>query len=982
MITKQWAYLSIGLLGILLTACFRPVPQSNPNLFIPTPNAISIPGNAVVITDAQGPNDEPGQKDLTQLAFVANELVAWSWDETDVWSGANTGDACTLFDTDDDGNANYSLCVQLGDSATGEAVFLGTILYSCGDARADRCTQPVDEVKSWLADDANNPCSVDIVNTDPFPSGDDAPNDTQAACDLNTVLPLMTVGTSEPDLINVCSYPSGRPNSDPSDCVAEPDSGFITVIKDATPDNTNTTFSFTLNGNPFTSITDSGQYSDSATPGSYTLAETLVAGWSLDSISCTSSRGSTLNESGADVNDGVTFTLNKGESWSCTFSNTKDLEPAKIIIEKVTDGGNATFSFSGDLGNFDITTVNTKGSYTAEGLNPGTYSVVENDLAAWQLVSSSCDNGDTPDAINLEAGDIITCTFTNTKLPAPGTIKIVKVVENGLGNDTFNFTSNTLPQNSFSITVTQDMESREFSGLSAGTYDVSETVPNGWELVSSECSDGSNPKQIRLADGESIVCTFTNRRIPEPSSITIKKVALGGNSFFLFESNIAGNFQLITSGGSAQRTFDVSAGTYSVVETPVPAGWELLSATCSDGSPVTAIKLDEGENITCTFTNEKVDLGSITIVKKTKNGDGVFTFNSSTLNASTFSLQTLNGTAQRVFEGLQTGVYDVSEDIKAGWDLESATCSDGSNPTAIMLAKNEEVTCTFINIRQPDPGTIKIVKHSIGGNGSFDFTGSLGSFNLTTSGGMASKSFSVIAGVKHTVAETVPSGWDLTSSSCSNGDSPSAVSAGENEEVVCTFVNTKEVLPSSITIIKMTENGNGSFDFTSSTLGSFRLTTIGGVDSKTFTNLSAGSYDVAETLPTDWELESANCDDGSSISQIDLSEGEHITCTFKNVMIRKGSITIKKIAYDFNGDFDFTSKTLGNFIISIQSSKGGGMASKTFDNLDAGTYDVTEKSETGWILKQITCSDGSDPSNIQLSPGENVTCTFVNVPDC
>ena len=729
-------------------------------------------------------------------------------------------------------------------------------------------------------------------------------------------------------------------------------------------------------------ITNSGQQSDGAASGNYTLAETQVAGWTLESISCTSSRGSTVNESGADVNDGVAFTLEKGESWSCTFINTKNIEPAKLIIEKVTDGGNATFSFSGDLGDFDITTTNGTGTHTTNNLSPGTYAISENDLAGWELVSSTCDNGDTPAAVMLESGDTVTCTFTNTKLPAPGTIKIVKVVENGLGNDRFSFTSNTLPQNNFNILVAQDMESREFTGLSAGTYDVAETVPAGWELVSSECSDGSNPNQIRLADNESIVCTFTNRRIPEPSSITIKKVAIGGDSFFLFESNIDGNFQLNTTNGTASQTFDVTAGTYSVVENPVPSGWELQDASCNDGSPVTAIKVDEGENIICTFTNERINLGSITIVKKSKNGDGTFTFNSNTLNANTFILQTLNGTAQRSFEGLQAGVYDVAEELQAGWSLESASCSDGSNPTAIMLAKNEEVTCTFTNVRQPDPGTIKIVKHSVGGNGSFDFTGSLGGFTLATSGGMASKSFSVVASVNHSISETVPTDWELSSLSCDNGDSPSAVSADENEEVVCTFVNTKEVLPSSITIIKLTENGDGNFDFSSSTLGSFRLSTIGGVDSKTFKDLAAGTYDVAETIPTDWELESASCDDGSPIGQIDLSEGEHITCTFKNVMIRKGSITIKKIAYDFNGDFDFTSKTLGNFIISIKSSKGGGIATKTFSNLDAGTYDVTEKSETGWILENVTCSDGSDPSDIQLSPGENVTCTFVNVPDC
>jgi hypothetical protein len=40
-----------------------------------------------------------------------------------------------------------------------------------------------------------------------------------------------------------------------------------------------------------------------------------------------------------------------------------------------------------------------------------------------------------------------------------------------------------------------------------------------------------------------------------------------------------------------------------VAEVNIPAGWELTSATCSDGSPVTAIVLGAGETVTCTFTN-------------------------------------------------------------------------------------------------------------------------------------------------------------------------------------------------------------------------------------------------------------------------------------------------------------------------------------------------------------------------------------------
>ena len=68
------------------------------------------------VVDQQGANDEPGQKDLTTMCESAGAFdtvqISWNWDDT-AWTGTNTGDACSLFDTDGDGNANYSLCVTV-----------------------------------------------------------------------------------------------------------------------------------------------------------------------------------------------------------------------------------------------------------------------------------------------------------------------------------------------------------------------------------------------------------------------------------------------------------------------------------------------------------------------------------------------------------------------------------------------------------------------------------------------------------------------------------------------------------------------------------------------------------------------------------------------------------------------------------------------------------------------------------------------------
>src|SRR5207249_4930257 len=52
-------------------------------------------------------------------------------------------------------------------------------------------------------------------------------------------------------------------------------------------------------------------------------------------------------------------------------------------------------------------------------------------------------------------------------------------------------------------------------------------------------------------------------------------------------------------------------------------------------------------------------------------------------------------------------------------------------------------------------------------------------------------------------------------------------------------------------------------------------------DQQTFSNVTPGSgYSVSETVPAGWELTSSTCDDGSPVTNIDVSNNETVTCTF------------------------------------------------------------------------------------------------------
>src|SRR6185295_16360977 len=54
-------------------------------------------------------------------------------------------------------------------------------------------------------------------------------------------------------------------------------------------------------------------------------------------------------------------------------------------------------------------------------------------------------------------------------------------------------------------------------------------------------------------------------------------------------------------------------------------------------------------------------------------------------------------------------------------------------------------------------------------------------------------------------------------------------------------------------------------------------------NTRTFANVPAGAgYSVSETVPGGWDQTGASCDDGSPVSNIDVGNGETVTCRFTN----------------------------------------------------------------------------------------------------
>jgi hypothetical protein len=221
-------------------------------------------------------------------------------------------------------------------------------------------------------------------------------------------------------------------------------------------------------------------------------------------------------------------------------------------------------------------------------------------------VTGNSDSADYKDTILKQAPPISNC----------GSLTVVKETQGGVG--TFGFTSDTLDPASFDLTTTDEgaagSDSTTYSDLLAGTYDVAETLPAGWDLTSATCDDGSDPASIGIDAGEDVTCTFVNT-LQQGALKILKNSTKGGavandGAVFSYDSSS------VTDNGSGDEDSAVGAvcvsglapGDYTVNETSPPSGYGGAPASEADQTVTVVAGTDCGTNLpgagaTATFTN-------------------------------------------------------------------------------------------------------------------------------------------------------------------------------------------------------------------------------------------------------------------------------------------------------------------------------------------------------------------------------------------
>jgi len=780
--------------------------------------------------------------------------------------------------------------------------------------------------------------------------------------------------------------------------------GTLKVNKVTIPSTDTTSFNITGTGTPAASgaptfhngntgtISHGNPHTYTVSPGTYSVSETVPTGWKEVSNTCNN------------------IVIAKGETKECTITNTK--YGSLTIIKNASPSSDQVFSFTTTgTGLSDFTLVdNSDGSNPSKvftDLLPGTYSVTEDNASGWDLTSATCSDVSPVSAINLSAGENVTCTFVNVKR---GSISGHKYYDEDGKAET---TNDRHPVQGWTIFidannngVLDDGEASKitgadgkytFSNIKPGTYKIVEVMKVGWVKLT------GLTQTITIVAGENREnVDFVN--IEYPTIQVIKKVDTNGDGTVDQENATDWEWKL---DGTTYQTgiapVSKMPGTYSLSETQ-KTNYHVKSLVCKNGeteivnevSESASITLKSGDKVVCTFTNAR-NLGQLIVKKVVVNDNG------GNLEAKDFSFQIDGGTPIQFEEdgqneytkyaGLSYNIVEVEADQR-GYTTTYDNCS------SVTVPHNGTATCIITNTAKAP--TLKLVKSVTNDNGG---TLTPADWTLTAQNGEdvfnnlgnADTVHTVKAGVGYVLSESEKSGYLPEDWSCDGGTlSSNTITLGLAENVTCTITN-NDVAP-KLTLNKIVSNTHGGNNVESDwTLKATSGTEVlsgsgasGDADVVSGATFKAGTYTLSEEGPSGYDASAWTCTGTGtqSGSTITLGIGQEAVCSITN-SDRASGLTVKKHVKNDNGGTakadDFGIK-LNNNSISFGAGQDAGEEVTTYTSTPSVSsnveYTLSEIDHSGYDEGTWSCTDNSDGSSVSmpftLAEGQSVTCEITN----
>ena len=496
--------------------------------------------------------------------------------------------------------------------------------------------------------------------------------------------------------------------------------------------------------------------------------------------------------------------------------------------------------------------------------------------------------------------------------------------------------------------------------------------------------DGSGGNQDRSLAAEAVIY---------PASITVIKDAIPDGSQNFDYTTTGGlspaSFSLVDDGTAANtQTFPdlTNFSTYTVTES-APASWALNGIACvvtspNSGSqtvniPTVTIDLEEGENVTCTYTNE-LQGHYLKVIKHLDNdGDGVYEENNPA--GWTWDLDNVNTNYDMGHtEWVASGWHHVKEDQQPGYHVDRWYCCNGTSGIGeeefdIEMAK--DLTCEFWNTR--DKGELTVIKDvAVGPAAPSDWTMEVsGPENLSFPGQQnPGVTNTVLTGSYQVTESGGPAGYDLTySGDC---DANGNVTVGNNEHKTCILVNS--INYGSLKVIKYVDSGSATpdqWDFTIA--GIDTLSPVSGNDYVVFDNLSTGNYTVTESDLPGYHQVSTTCND------VPVMPDKQSVCYIHNTE-DTGHIEIhKEVDVDGDGDIDLYDPVGWTWDLDyVDTNFPMGHSELT----NVGWHHVKEDQHPGYTATAWRCNNGDSGTgeefDVYVAKDRcHLECTFTNTRD-
>ncbi len=781
----------------------------------------------------------------------------------------------------------------------------------------------------------------------------------------------------------------------------------LTLVKNITNDNggTSTLANWTLTATG-SSVTVTGLansasvVSQSVPAGNYTLTESGPAGYTASAWSCPSG---TLNNN--------VLTLALGQTITCTITNND--QAANLTLTKSVTNDNGGTASAGDW----TLQANATGfsSGVQQAVNAGTYTLSEsNGPAGYTAGSWQCTGGTftPPDQLTLALGQTASCTIVNND-QAPGLTLVKNVTNNNGGNDALGSFALTLAGGTYG--GGQNFSSGATPAVNANVnYTLSETANTGYTLTNIVCVDNANQQTIvqgttpvlNLSNGQSATCTYFNDdnapRLTLVKSVTNDDGGTDGAGDFTLTLQGADGTHNTAQNYASGATPTVNANVSYTMSEIVLDFYTNEGVVCMDDNtagPVShPVSLAEGQQVTCTITNNDQARGSLTVVKEVNNDDG------GQAVIGDFTLH-VTGTPDSEQDCGQDGsanyssgnaispvpvdgcTYTLSEDALDGYTQTGISCTSNNSPAAhpVLFSTGDTVVCTISNT---DDGALlaltKIVTNDNGGTALTTAWNLIANGPTPQQGNGGFVSVKVSAGA-YTLSESAgPAGYTAGAWNCGDGASleGNLLTLANGDDVTCTITN-DDVSP-QLTMNKEVVNNNGgsavAADWTlSANAIDFSSGQTQDVNAGTYTLSESGPLGYAPTGP--WQCTGGNF---TPPDQLTLVAGDVASCLIVNDDAAPTLTLIKSVNND-NGALGVPA----SFTLNLTGTDGVHNTAQPYSSGSSPVvvanvaYTVDEEPLNGYVNEGVVCLDTSNgnapvPHPVTLSVGQNVTCTLTN----